>query len=266
MSNLNLLYYKDKRGAGYGNFGDELSCIILKHLCNKYKININLILNPLVNSNCKINLCFIGSLISAVNLKYNNLYILGSGIRRDKDRINKNNNMKIYSVRGPLSKNYLEQFGYCVPNIFGDPALLITQFYKPNKISTCNNKIGIVGHLDNYHKYDNIPNNFILINPTWRWDNVIDHIFSCNLILSSSLHGLIVADAYKIPNIWLDEYPLNEGHFKFKDYFSSQNRKIVSINNINHYKNVECYKEGNIIDLNKIESCFINMCSELNIN
>jgi len=73
------------------------------------------------------------------------------------------------------------------------------------------------------------------------------------------------ADAYNIPNIWLDEFPLNEGHFKFKDYFLSQNRKYEYIKNINDYKDIESYKRGNIIDLSKIESAFINMCIELNL-
>ena len=41
-------------------------------------------------------------------------------------------------------------------------------------------------------------------------------------IVSSSLHGLICSDAYNIPNLWLDEYKLIEGDFKFKDYFVSQ--------------------------------------------
>ena len=54
-----------------------------------------------------------------------------------------------------------------------------------------------------------------------KWEHVVIYIISCKYILSSSLHGLIISDAYNIPNIWLDEYKLNEGDFKFKDYFLS---------------------------------------------
>ena len=104
-----------------------------------------------------------------------------------------------------------------------------------------------------------------MINPTWKWEKVVDYIYSCDIILSSSLHGIIIADAYNIPNIWLDEFPLNEGHFKFKDYFLSQNRKYEYIKNINDYKDIEPYKKGNIINLNQIESAFINMCLDLNL-
>lgn len=262
MKRINLIMYRDTRGDGNGNFGDELSEIILKFLFKKYYISdVKISLNKLK----KINLVFIGSLIGYANNNYKNINIFGSGIRTANDRIKKKTKMKIYSVRGPLTKQYLEKFNYNVNNIYGDPALLLPNFYNPNKILLCKNKIGVVGHLTNFHEYNNIPDNYIMINPTWKWNKVVDYIYSCNIILSSSLHGLIIADAYNIPNIWLDEFPLNEGHFKFKDYFLSQNRKYENINNINDYKNIEPYKKGNIIDLNKIESAFINMCSNLNI-
>jgi len=59
-----------------------------------------------------------------------------------------------------------------------------------------------------------------------RWESVIDRITECECIASSSLHGLIVADAYKIPNVWIrfgdDTF---EGEFKYLDYFSGVGRK-----------------------------------------
>ena len=252
--------YRDTRGNG--NFGDELSEIILKFLFEKYSISD---VEISLNKSKENNLVFIGSLIYWANNNYNNIHLLGTGLRTENDSINKNIKMKIHSVRGPLTKQYLENFNYNVSNIYGDPALLLSKFYNPNKISLCRNKIGVVGHITNFHKYNSIPDNYIMINPTWKWEKVVDYIYSCDIILSSSLHGLIIADAYNIPNIWLDEFPLNEGHFKFKDYFLSQNRKYENINNINDYKNIESYKKGNIIDLNKIEFAFMNMCIELNL-
>lgn len=262
MKELNLIMYRDTRGYGNGNFGDELSEVILKFLFKKYSISdVEIILNKSKENN----ISFIGSLLGWANQKYNNVYVLGSGIRTENDKITKNTKMKIYSVRGPLTRQYLKNFDYDVDDIYGDPALLLPKFYNPNKVSLCENKIGVVGHLTNFHKYNSIPDNYIMINPTWKWEKVVDYIYSCDIILSSSLHGLILADAYSIPNIWLDEYPLNEGHFKFKDYFLSQNRKYENIKNINDYKNIEPYKKGNIVDLNRIELAFMNMCSDLHL-
>jgi pyruvyltransferase len=262
MKELNLIMYRDNRGDGNGNFGDELSEIILKFLFKKYLISdVEIKLNKSKDNN----IVFIGSLIIWANNNYNNINVLGSGIRTEKDNINTKTKMKIYSVRGPLTKKYLEKFNYHVNNILGDPALLLPKFYKPNNISLCKNKIGVVGHLTNFHNYKNIPDNYIMINPTWKWEKVVDYIYSCDIVLSSSLHGLIIADAYDIPNIWLDEYPLNEGHFKFKDYFLSQDRNYEYIKNIFEYEKVVPNKKGNIIDLDKIEYAFRNMCSDLNL-
>ena len=75
----------------------------------------------------------------------------------------------------------------------------------------------------------------MLIDPTDKWENVIDAIVSCKSVVSSSLHGLICSDAYNIPNLWIDEFELKEGDFKFKDYFSS---KTDHIQKLNHLKNM----------------------------
>ena len=115
-----------------------------------------------------------------------------------------------------------------VPEIYGDPALLLPKFYKPIIIEKLKNKIGVVPHKSNYDKYINKidTKKYYLINPTDKWRNVINYICSCKEIISSSLHGLICSDAYNIPNVWLDEYKLSEGDFKFKDYFASQKKRL----------------------------------------
>ena len=260
MKTLNLVTYKHDGGSG--NFGDELSHVIMKYLFEKYSINNAEIV---INNEKNINIVFIGSLIEYAVRTYNNIFIFGSGIRKEDDKIIQHKNIKIYSVRGPLSQQYMEKNNYTVPPIYGDPALLLPLFYRPNKLKDCENKIGVIGHITNFKKYRRLPREYVFINPVWHWKDVIDHIFSCKLVLSSSLHGLIVSDAYNVPNIWLDQYALQEGHFKFQDYFSSQGRKYESIQSIDEHKKVTPYTEGNKVDLNKLESAFIRMCTDLNI-
>jgi hypothetical protein len=53
----------------------------------------------------------------------------------------------------------------------------------------------------------------------WR---VINDIAHCSRIYSQSLHGLIVADALDVPNIWIAPGRAMLGaRFKFDDYFST---------------------------------------------
>ncbi|WP_156383835.1 hypothetical protein [Methylobacterium sp. Leaf456] len=58
---------------------------------------------------------------------------------------------------------------------------------------------------------------------------MIDAVLSCRRILSSSLHGLILAHAYGIPATWLkiSDRPLGDD-FKFRDYWASIGRDDVS--------------------------------------
>ena len=69
----------------------------------------------------------------------------------------------------------------------------------------------------------------MIINPKQfsQWHSFIDSICSCEAIISSSLHGIIIADAYETPNVWIS---LDENHpddnFKFKDYYLSVNKDI----------------------------------------
>ena len=57
-------------------------------------------------------------------------------------------------------------------------------------------------------------------------NEVIDKICSCENIISSSLHGLVISDSYNIPNcLFVSRESMlaihhNQGAFKFKDYYS----------------------------------------------
>ena len=250
IQKVNLIYFKDKKSLN-GNFGDELSIFITEHLIdkNKYELVIN-------KNNIPLNIVCIGSYIHCAK---NNAYIFGSGIRIP----NIGNELKyiklnVCSVRGPLSRDILMKKNIDVPEIYGDPALLLPKFYKPVLIDNLKDKIGVVPHKSNYVKYvNNIDTtNFYLINPMDKWENVINYIYSCKEIISSSLHGLICSDAYDIPNVWLDEYKLQEGDFKFKDYFASQKRDYVKIENINEHNSLLLYRDGNKIDLDILLKIF----------
>ena len=62
----------------------------------------------------------------------------------------------------------------------------------------------------------------ILINVNDEPLEVIKQLAQCRTVISSSLHGLIVADSFGIPNmhVLFSDRPLGDG-YKFDDYYSA---------------------------------------------
>ena len=53
-------------------------------------------------------------------------------------------------------------------------------------------------------------------------ETVLKEISECENIISTGLHGLIIADSYGIPNCWCEiSDKILGNNFKFHDYFSS---------------------------------------------
>lgn len=237
-SKINLLYFK---GRNFGNFGDELSPYIVKKILNNENIAENG--NP---ENHKKNLIALGSYIQTAQ---DNFYIFGSGVRALFHDLNFNK-LNIISVRGPLTRKVLLAKNIDCPEVYGDPALLLPEFYEPDKITNLSRKIGVVPHLSQIQNFKNPnPAKYFIIDPTQYWKVVIDQIYSCKCVLASSLHGLICADAYNIPNLWFRQ-KIQEGDFKFLDYFAGQGREKVYISSLEEFCESKLYNDGNKIDMN----------------
>lgn len=129
----------------------------------------------------------------------------------------------IRAVRGPHSKRALEKAGFSCPGTFGDPGLLLPRLYRPT--ITSKKPLGLIPHWTDlipvYEAYGASPD-ISVINLHDPVESVITQINSCQNIISSSLHGLIVADAYGIPNRWAEFGDNVPGRgVKFRDYYDS---------------------------------------------
>ena len=113
-----------------------------------------------------------------------------------------------------------------MPGSIWGPALLLPRFFNPTVVKKY--KVGIIPHFsDKRHpwveSYRNDPR-VLIIDIESGIGNVVRAIKSCEMILSSSLHGLVCADAYGIPNVWIKlSDKLLGGSFKFRDYRLSIN-------------------------------------------
>lgn len=139
---------------------------------------------------------------------------------------------EIRAVRGPLTRACLLEQGIKCPEIYGDPALLLPRFYNP--IIQKQHRIGLICHYTEINsnlvqqiiKKFNI--HFIDICHYGMCTDFVDQVLSCDYIISSSLHGCIVSDAYRVPNLWcrFSNYHAEGNNFKFRDYYLSVGKKI----------------------------------------
>ena len=136
---------------------------------------------------------------------------------------------KVFAVRGPLTRHELLSKGIDCPPIYGDPALLMP-YITDYKRKEPKYKYGLIPHYaDEYEpQVENLKNKGVkIIDICGGLEKFIEDIMDVEFILSSSLHGLIAADAWGIPNARvIIKGTLYGRHFKFIDYCLSVNRKI----------------------------------------
>lgn len=124
---------------------------------------------------------------------------------------------RLVSVRGGLSR---AAFPQAVGVLLGDPIVLVSDVVSRRRPQT---RFGFVPHVLSVGRWMawNSRRMRIIDPAAPPWD-VIEAIAGCEVVISQSLHGLIVADALGIPNVWVA--PSDEmagGRFKFDDYFST---------------------------------------------
>lgn len=209
------------------NFGDELNVYLLEKLVSQ-----PVVIYKSWFHRSRTNYMMIGSLIDGFTDSKS--IVWGSGIISDKSPLIAKP-QKVCAVRGKITRDYLCHNGVECPEIYGDPALLTPYVYQPDVDKKYT--IGVIPHISDFH--DVIVEKFVtaykddvcLINfaDYDDWHEVIDKICSCRYIISSSLHGLILSDAYGIPNLWIRiSDRVKGGDCKFLDYFSGVNRKTKS--------------------------------------
>lgn len=261
-----LLYYSDFSK----NWGDFVNPFLLKQLSDKKVISVKRIFNI----SDKEVLYGIGSILKN-DLK--NSIIWGSGFIKpplNKKIIAPN---KILALRGKLTAAVFEKQGIVHDHIYGDPALLFPEIYKPKK--NIKFKLGIIPHYTEVDKF--LSSEFLIknkdiciISPMVKDNNfldIIDKIHQCENIMSSSLHGLILADSYQLPSLRF-KFKKNNiigGDFKFDDYYSGvgiNTHYTHTFENVNHLDIDEILEKAELkklnFDSNKLKMSLLNYLNE----
>jgi hypothetical protein len=198
--NVNLYWYGGKKSSG--NCGD----IIGPYLLEKYGYTCLLAPHNGADVYC------VGSIAESVRA---GATVLGSGIIKSNSVLSPDAHWKW--VRGPLTRKRLLECGGTCPEIYGDAALLMPRMFKGSSVKR--HSFGIVSH---YVDFETItkryPNAHIINMMTNDLEQTVREITECEKIISSSLHGIIIANAYDIPAAWTKFNPLFGDDVKFQDY------------------------------------------------
>jgi pyruvyltransferase len=243
LSNYSSYLNKESQLIKYfdfeNNWGDSVNPYLFEKITGKKGVSSNVMYNFLNREE----ILGIGSIIVG---DLSNYVIWGSGIMWEDIKL-LNKPKEVLALRGLKTlKKIQEVGGNC--DVFGDPVLLFPEIFSSQNIEK-KYKYGIVPHFKDKNKIGvqkianlNDPEIKIIDIQNGIEEFVID-ILNCENILSSSLHGLILAEAYGIPTcrlIFSEE--MKGGDFKFFDYYSgvgiNEMETVVIHDDISNLKNI----------------------------
>ena len=196
--------------SGEMNLGDAISPLVVKHVAEWKKVDIY------KNLEKTKHLFAVGSIITA---GCQDCTIWGSGLL-NTTRLSRLEHRKldIRAVRGPLTRMVLMEHGFSVPEVYGDPAILMPLIYNPEVEKKY--KVSIIPHMEDQGRFWTEEYHMIDIR-TDDYEYFVREIKASEIVFSSSLHGIILAETYGIPAVLLKP---RASEFKYMDYYLGTNR------------------------------------------
>ena len=236
MKKINIFKWTLKNSE-FGNFGDEISCDILREIFDYEPISVH----P-----ARAELIAAGSILDTFNRKYEKLsagmrsikwayarfvaprtlHVWGSGAMNPTTEIVwPQSHIRYWALRGALTREAVGREDVAqVP--LGDPGILASRLIKTRSVK--HHRVALVpNHVDmSWLKSETLPRHWTLVDPIGPVKKVLSQIDGSELVVASSLHGLISADSFGIPCVWIKTaLPLaGDATFKYLDYASSRGR------------------------------------------
>ncbi len=207
---VNINYCHD-----FKNVGDNISPVLVKYAAEYNNIDINKTVSKTKH------LFAVGSIITA---GAQDCTVWGSGLLNTSilNRLNKRE-IDFRAVRGPVTRAILMDRGFDVPEVYGDPALLTPKFYNPHIEKKY--EISLITNMN--ETKNTLPEKVHQINIlTDDYKQFVQEIKASKLVISSSLHGIIFAEAYGVPAVLLKP---KTDMLKYFDYYYSTNRMSFPI-------------------------------------
>lgn len=128
--------------------------------------------------------------------------------------------LDIRAVRGPLTAAVLRERGFDVPEVYGDPGILTARFW-PQVPSGRGGRV-YVPHMREKVSWRTALRARV-VTPLQPLDRFIARIAEADVVYSTSLHGIIIAESFGIPAVLLRNRS-GETPFKYDDYYQGTGR------------------------------------------
>lgn len=199
---MKVAYWKE-----HNNFGDCLTPFLLGRLLN---------ITATWSETKEAEFIGVGSYLDILDEQFSGT-IWGTGMfgRHKKQFLN----ARILAVRGTMTAHNLGLDKK--KTIIGDPGLLCSLF-RPNL--TFEYPVGIIAHWNDMELAREYKGHIISV--TREIPNIFNETAKCQKIISSSLHGIILADAFGLPRMWHPSPNCPGGSFKFRDYQTALGGRI----------------------------------------
>jgi hypothetical protein len=135
------------------------------------------------------------------------------------------------AVRGPLTRRFLSGHGFDVPEVYGDPVLLLADLM-PELLRVSRAPVRDVLFVPNFNDKDDVSaatgeHELETLDSQDHVDSVLLQIASSRFVISTSLHAVIVAEALGIPARFVRS--AHEHPFKYRDYLAGTGRAFEPI-------------------------------------
>ncbi len=210
------LFYWTPSG-GRLNFGDHLSRVIVSKLLADHQ-------HLLEEETARARTLF--AIGSVLHFAQSSDVVWGSGVNgKIAAAEHRFETLDVRAVRGPLTRDFLQQRGIAVPEVYGDPALLMPTLFPDRFARDPQSPYVFVPNLHDLEiaREKGIAN---IVSPLDAWNRCIAEILRGEMVIASSLHGLIIAEAYGIPARYLRLSP-EENIFKYNDYVMGTGRGAI---------------------------------------
>lgn len=206
-------------GPRVGNFGDLLGPLIVRRILD------GLSRTGVAGAGARTHRVF--ALGSVLHFARDGDTIWGTGVNgKVPAEQHRFSTLDVRAVRGPLTRQWLAtRKGIDAAEVYGDPALLLPALL-PEAKEWATSKKRTLGVVPNFHDVATYGAHPGFIDPRREPMAVLEDIVRSERIAASSLHGVVVAEAFGIPAVLMPSK--TESPFKYLDYAQGTGRPSLA--------------------------------------